>query len=159
MMLLFPMMLLNMLLMILLMLMTVMLIILNQFNFPYKIAIETLPPTPLTKKEHDPQHWCPQILFPDDVTNYDAYPYSLYNFKNKKDNMTPNTYFPENDAPDAADDDAASPDSRIVDFSLKHQIFPKSMLNFFLCDSNWFRRCHQRCLPQRNRHLPPFTQH
>ena len=45
--------------------------------------------------------------------------------------MTPNTYFPENDAPDAADDDAASPDSRIVYFSLKRNFSPKSMLNFF----------------------------
>ena len=63
------------------------------------------------------------------AADYDAsYPYSLWNIKNKKNNMTPNTDDPNDDAPYAADDYAASPDSLILYSSLKQKIDPKSML-------------------------------
>ena len=42
--------------------------------------------------------------------------------------MNPNTDAPDNDVPDASDDDAVSPDSLILYSSLKHKIDPKSML-------------------------------
>ena len=45
--------------------------------------------------------------------------------------MTTNTDAPDNDSPDTADDDAASPDSLIIYYSLKHKIYPKSMLKHF----------------------------
>ena len=57
-----------------------------------------------------------------------AYHYSLHNRKNNKNKITPNTDVPENDSPDASDYDAASPDSLILDFSLKRKIDLKSML-------------------------------
>ena len=50
--------------------------------------------------------------------------------------MTPNNYSPNDDEPDATDDDAASPDSLILDFSLKHKIDPNSMLKIKNNDSN-----------------------
>ena len=65
---------------------------------------------------------------PDSTDNDSAYPYSLHNHINNKNNMNPNTYVPDFDAPDASDDDAVSPDSIILDSSLKRKIDPNSML-------------------------------
>ena len=42
--------------------------------------------------------------------------------------MNPNTDSPQDDAPDAADDDDASPKSLILYSSLKRKIDPKPML-------------------------------
>ena len=42
--------------------------------------------------------------------------------------MTPNTDSPNNNSPDAAYDDSASPNSLILDSSLKRKIETKSML-------------------------------
>ena len=50
--------------------------------------------------------------------------------------MNTNTDVPNNGYPDAADDDAISPDSLILDFSLKHKIDPNSMLKIKNNDSN-----------------------
>ena len=42
--------------------------------------------------------------------------------------MTTKTDAPNDDSTFAADDDSASPDSLILDYSCKHKINPKSML-------------------------------
>ena len=47
--------------------------------------------------------------------------------KKKENHMTPNTDDPIDDDPDAAGDDADSPDSLIIDSSIKRKIDPKSM--------------------------------
>ena len=65
---------------------------------------------------------------------------------------------PNNDSLDSAYDDYTSPDSIILDFSLKRKIYPKSMLKPFLIFSNWYPRYHWKCLPQCNQHRPLITQ-
>ena len=42
--------------------------------------------------------------------------------------MNPNTDYPNEDAPNYTDDDAASPESLITYYSLKRKFDPKSML-------------------------------
>ena len=70
----------------------------------------------------------PNTDAPDAADNVASYPYSLRSLKNKKNNMTPNTDAPNNDASNAASYDAASPNSHILDSSLKPKIDPKSIL-------------------------------
>ena len=97
---------------------------------------------------------------PDAAYKYDAYHYSLRNRKTKKKNMTTNTDAHDDDAPDAADYYDASPDSLILDLSLKNKIDPKSMLKLkHLNDSNWCLLWHQRIFPWLKKHWPPRTQH
>ena len=48
-----------------------------------------------------------------------AFPYSIRNRKNNKNNMTPNADYPNNDAPYSADKYAVSLDPLILDSSLK----------------------------------------
>ena len=69
----------------------------------------------------------------DDAPNaadYDTdYPYSMRNRKHKKNNITTNTDALDNDTTNADDDYAASSDSLILYFSLKHKIDPSHCLN------------------------------
>ena len=124
---------------------------LRNSNRNHKIAHKT---KNNNKKNIIPNTNDPNYDTTDDDDNADVYPYSLHNRKNKKNNMTPNTDAPNNNSPDAADDDAASSDSLILDYSHKPKIDPKSMLKTEKnTDSIWFRRSHQWCLPQRNQHI------
>ena len=65
---------------------------------------------------------------PNDADDTAAYPYYFHNSKINKNNMTPNTDAQNDDAPDFAYADATSPDSLILDYSLKRKTEPKSML-------------------------------
>ena len=59
---------------------------------------------------------------PDASDNDAACSWSLWNHKNKKNNMTPNTDAHIDDAPDASDGGDDSPESLILDSSLKCKI-------------------------------------
>ena len=50
----------------------------------------------------------PDDDYPDAAENNSACPYSFLNRKNKKKNITPNTYAPNNYPPNASGGDAAS---------------------------------------------------
>ena len=55
-------------------------------------------------------------------------PTTCANVEKRENNMTSNTDDPKYDNRNASDDDSASPDSLILDSSLKHKINPKWML-------------------------------
>ena len=66
---------------------------------------------------------------PDAYDNDAAYPYSLQNRKNKKNNINPNTDTPNNCAINAADDDDSYPNSKTYIPLLNVKLTPSQLLN------------------------------
>ena len=82
-----------------------------------------------------PKTNAPNTDAPDDSDNDATCSWSLYNHKNKKNNMTTNTDAHIDDALDAYDGGDDSPESLILDSSLKCKIEPNSMSK--LISYNW----------------------